>query len=52
MNDDLRDKKEFRNPGILELLMDKYSIRETGYVASGDWDDVMAIGLMLGRPGA
>ena len=30
VNDDLRDKKEFRNPGILELLMDKYNIRETG----------------------
>jgi hypothetical protein len=32
VNDDLRDKKEFRNPGILELLMDKYHIRETGSV--------------------
>jgi hypothetical protein len=30
VNDDLRDKKEFRNPGILELLMDRYNIHETG----------------------
>ena len=32
VNDDLRDKKEFRNPGILEMLMEKYQIRETGSV--------------------
>jgi len=30
VNDDLRDKKEFRNPGILELLMSMYNIKETG----------------------
>jgi hypothetical protein len=30
VNSDLYDKKEFHNPGILEMLMSQYKIKETG----------------------
>ncbi len=30
VNNDLQDKKEFHNPGILEYLMTSYSIKEIG----------------------
>lgn len=30
VNADLYDKKEFHNPGILEMLMSQYKIKETG----------------------